>query len=89
MKKLIFKIKYFFRKLFARKIEIETYEDMKINRIGVYDTVTKENNIVNVATKINSIGIYDQEEIYPNCTVQIWKNSVTGECSVGWWKNEK
>ena len=32
-------------------------------------------------------GIFDVEEVYPNCTVQIWKNSVTGEKSVGWWKN--
>ena len=30
---------------------------------------------------------YDVEEIHPNCTVQIWKNSVTGEESVGWWEN--
>ena len=32
--------------------------------------------------------IYDQEEIHENCTVQILRNSVTGEESVGWWENE-
>jgi hypothetical protein len=32
--------------------------------------------------------IYDREEIIENCTVQILTNSVTGEQSVGWWKNE-
>lgn len=31
--------------------------------------------------------IFDIEEIYPNCTVQVLCNSVTGEVSVGWWKN--
>ena len=31
--------------------------------------------------------IYDQEEIYPNCTVQVLTNTATGEVSVGWWKN--
>lgn len=31
--------------------------------------------------------IYDKEEIYPNCTVQVLTNTVTGEVSVGWWKN--
>lgn len=36
---------------------------------------------------VQSVGIYDEEEIHENCTVQIWKNSVTGECSVGWWEN--
>ena len=39
--------------------------------------------IINLETNI-----YDEEEIYTNCTVQIWKNSITGEISIGWWKNE-
>lgn len=29
--------------------------------------------------------IYDVEEVYHNCTVQILRNSVTGEQSIGWW----
>ena len=32
---------------------------------------------------------YDKEEIFPNCTVQVLTNTVTGEVSVGWWKNEE
>lgn len=32
--------------------------------------------------------IYDEEEIHENCTVQILRNSLTGEESVGWWENE-
>ena len=32
--------------------------------------------------------IFDEEEIHENCTVQILKNSITGETSVGWWENE-
>ena len=35
-----------------------------------------------------AMNMYDQEEEYPNCTVQIWKNSETGERSIGWWKND-
>lgn len=31
--------------------------------------------------------IYDKEEIYPNCTVQVLTNTLTGETSVGWWIN--
>jgi hypothetical protein len=31
---------------------------------------------------------YDEEEIHRNCTVQIWRNSKTGEVSIGWWENE-
>lgn len=33
--------------------------------------------------------IFDIEEIHYNCTVQILKNSITGEISVGWWENEE
>ena len=32
--------------------------------------------------------IYDIEEVHTNCTVQILRNSVTGETSVGWFENE-
>ena len=40
------------------------------------------NNRIAVETNI-----YDKEETYPNCTVQVLTNTVTGEVSVGWWKN--
>lgn len=33
------------------------------------------------------INVFDEEEIHENCTVQIWRNSVTGEVSIGWWEN--
>lgn len=32
--------------------------------------------------------IFDEEETYPNCTVQILRNSLTGEESVGWFRND-
>lgn len=35
------------------------------------------------------INLFDQEEIHTNCTVQVWRNSKTGEESVGWWENGK
>ena len=31
--------------------------------------------------------LFDIEEVYPNCTVQVLTNSVTGEVSVGWFEN--
>lgn len=31
--------------------------------------------------------LYDTEEIHRNCTVQVLKNTVTGEISVGWWED--
>ena len=65
MKKALFRLWVWIKKLFARKVDVETLGDVKTN----------------------SVGIYDEEVIYPDCTVQIWRNSVTGEESVGWWKN--
>ena len=33
--------------------------------------------------------LYDEEETHENCTVQILRNSITGETSVGWWENKE
>ena len=33
------------------------------------------------------MNLYDKETIYPDCTVQLLTNTVTGEQSVGWWPN--
>lgn len=33
--------------------------------------------------------VFDVEEVHPNCTVIIWKNSVTGEYSIGWYDNDE
>lgn len=32
--------------------------------------------------------IYDTEEIHHGCTVQVLRNSVTGDVSVGWWEEK-
>lgn len=34
-------------------------------------------------------GYYDVEEIHPDCTVQVLRNSETGAVSVGWWENKR
>ena len=38
-------------------------------------------------TLLDEINMFDDEEIHENCTVQVWKNTATGETSVGWWQN--
>jgi hypothetical protein len=35
------------------------------------------------------MNIFDEEEIHHNCTVQILTNSITGEVSIGWWREGK
>ena len=32
--------------------------------------------------------LYDHEEIYEDCTVQVWSNTFTGDNSVGWFENQ-
>lgn len=34
------------------------------------------------------INMFDEEETHENCTVQVLRNTQTGEESVGWWKND-
>lgn len=31
--------------------------------------------------------MFDKEELYDDCVVQVLTNSITGEVSVGWWKH--
>ena len=46
----------------------------------------KEPKLVkNVVTADN---VYDECEVHENVTVEIWKNSKTGEVSIGWYENE-
>ena len=35
------------------------------------------------------LNIFDEVEVHDNCTVQILRNSATGEESVGWWDNDE
>lgn len=38
---------------------------------------------------IDSMSVFDEVEEHSDCTVQILKNSVTGEISVGWTENKR
>ena len=42
----------------------------------------------NVPGKVET-NVYDIAEVHHNCTVQILRNSVTGEQSIGWWYEEQ
>lgn len=55
-------------------------------RTGIYGTKPKAIEAWNRRTKIE-VNFYDKEETYTNCTVQVLTNTVTGDVSVGWWKN--
>lgn len=39
--------------------------------------------------QIIATNVFDECEIHENCTVEIWKNSTTGEISIGWYENKE
>ena len=51
----------------------------------MYPTTYEQRGPDDGAVKTNS---FDVEEIHGDCTVQILRNSVTGEVSVGWREND-
>ena len=61
---------------------------MAENRSSHREASSEKNGDSPVITHVET-NIFDIEELYPNCTVQVLKNSFTGEVSVGWWKNEE
>lgn len=64
-------------------------EGQKERKELYYITPDGEQYLVNDIPKFETVttGMFDQEELHENCTVQILKNSITGEMSLGWWEN--
>ena len=56
---------------------------------GEIITLRRGSNIIWSHDMVVETNIYDKEEIYPNCTVQVLTNTTTGEVSVGWWNNNE
>ena len=68
--------------------------DYKLNMIadGCEDFKDRSRFIELPCNKINATvesNIYDEEETYYDCTVQVLRNSITGETSVGWFRNDE
>lgn len=77
--------------LAMEKLQVEALEwrTAKQKAAEIIKAVTTPNIQVKIPAETVESNLYDQEEIYTNCTVQIWRNSVTGEESIGWWQNEE
>lgn len=56
-----------------------------INKL-VAEEEQKAENQANYKIDMN---LFDEEQTYTNCTVQVLHNSITDEYSVGWWDNER
>ena len=49
--------------------------------------LTEEEKRRLMAEAAESGDVFDEEELYHNCTVQVWRSSKTGRVSIGWWRN--
>lgn len=73
---------------------VEAVEWLKSIKSGICggdeDYDSKRHKALEMAIKAleaqTEVNIYDIEETYHNCTVQVLTNTVTGQTSVGWWK---
>ena len=65
---------------YLNRLGVESIEEL---RQKLRDGEGGKTEIIQVETNI-----YDKEEIYLDCTVQVLTNTATGDVSVGWWKNE-
>lgn len=52
------------------------------------NTIDAINMAIYALEEQTTIELYDQEEIHENCTVQVLRNSVTGDVSIGWWESD-
>ena len=44
-------------------------------------------DIARLNAKVNETGLYDRVEYIPNCLVEVLSNSVTGESSIGFYRD--
>ena len=63
-------------------------ENTAIVQICDPEAIDAFNFAVEILKQQVEIPVFDTEEIVPDCTVHIWSNSQTGECSVAWEKNK-
>ena len=87
-KKAIHKVKSFlFGEQKKDKITIKNIDDFIaiINKMLLEEEQKAKQN----GTFELELDLFDEMEIYHDCTVQVLHNTVTDEYSVGWWDNKK
>lgn len=72
-----------------RETPVEYLEKIRGMGAKSMEEIAQKLQTLNKLKPIFETNIYDIEEIHHNCTVQILRNSVTGEQSIGWWPEEQ
>ena len=81
-------------KVAEKKLTIPLEEAVEIvdsfaQHIGYVAVANIKARLRRLAEEQVECNVYDVEELHEDCTVQVLRSSVTGEVSVGWWKNER
>jgi len=71
--------------ILKRYFECGSTEELEAGKMAI-SALEKQDGKKPITVETN---IYDTEEIHHGCTVQVLRNSVTGDVSVGWWKEKE
>lgn len=70
--------------------EYETLKEVILLLEDLADTPHPEIDLVEKDGEIKVVGsnLYNKRKLYYNTIVEVWENSVTGDCSWGWMRTE-
>ena len=72
----------------CEKVNLGSYSVVGLAMAKIAGIKAMQNALLELANTTVEINVYDEVELHENCAVEILRNSVTGEESVGWWENE-
>ena len=65
----------------------QIWDDLKMKASSMLSDLGKEPTDHPIV-EVRELNLYDKEEIYHNCVVQVLTNTATGEQSWGWWSED-
>ena len=84
------KLFQFFVNVFPSKANRKTLKELTKIESKMKELITEEERKPeNMPNYEINMDLFDEQEIYHDCTVQVLHNTVTDEYSVGWWDNQK
>ena len=71
----------------CEKVNLGSYSVVGLAMAKIAGIKAMQNALLELANTTVEINVYDEVELHENCTVEILRNSITGEQSIGWWEN--
>ena len=75
--------------LIARLRELAEWAEGEIWEVPIDlpDRLLQAANALELSRNGVDTNIYDAKEVHENVTVEIWRNTLTGKTSIGWYEN--